>query len=138
EDIDALQRLERDVFQAEARATERKVVNLLPEVMLRDVLIAFKDVLQRAEMYQHHQVQREPLSVRQRMSDVLANLKSDAFSDFTRLFDPREGRIGVVVTFLALLELLKERLIELVQAEPFAPIHVKAMATAVNLLPEEL
>jgi len=125
EDLDALPREGRDVWQAAADAGERRVVRLVAEVTLKEVLLAFKDVLQRAEMFQHHHVQREPLSVRQRMSDVLALVQDGEFHDFAELFDPSEGRVGVVVTFLAILELLKESLLDIVQAEPFAPVHVK-------------
>ncbi len=126
EDIDALPREGRDVWQASADAGERKVVRLAAEVSLKELLLAFKDVLQRAEMFQTHHVQREPLSVRQRMSDVLALVQDGEFHDFSALFDPTEGRVGVVVTFLAILELLKEQLLELVQAEPYAPMHLRA------------
>jgi segregation and condensation protein A len=126
EDIDALTRLGRDVWQASADAGERKVVRLVAEVTLREVLVAFKEVLARAEMFQHHHVQREPLSVRQRMSDVIEKLQDGGFHDFVEMFDPQEGRVGVVVTFLAILELMKEALLEIVQAEPFGPIHVRS------------
>lgn len=126
EDINALPRMNRDVFQASAQTAERKVVEVLPDVTLKEVLLAFREVLKRAEMFQHHQVQREPLSVRQRMSDVLERLQGHDYQDFSKLFDAQEGRTGVVVTFLAMLELLKERLIEIIQAESFAPIHVRA------------
>lgn len=128
EDLDALTRLERDVFQSEVGMCERKVVRMLPDVTLKELLVSFRDVLARAEMYAHHHVQLEPLSVRQRMSDVLSILGSEDFSEFTALFDPGEGRTGVVVTFLAVLELIRERLVDLVQSEPFAPIYVKARA----------
>ena len=80
----------------------------------------------RAEMLAHHHITREPLSVRQRMSDVLLRVQGTSFVDFLALFDPTEGRMGVTVTFLALLELLKESLIEVVQTESYAPIHVRA------------
>lgn len=126
EDIDALPRLERDNFQASAEFNDRRVVRLLPQVTLRDMLMAFKEVATRAEMFAHHHVQRERLSVRARMSDILANLKRDEFTEFVRLFRPEEGRLGVAVTFIAILELAREGLIELVQNEPFAPIHVRA------------
>jgi segregation and condensation protein A len=82
-------------------------------------------VLQRSDMFAHHHVQREPLSVRQRMSDVLASLTSNAFVDFVKLFRPDEGRRGVTVTFVAILELLREGLIEIVQSEPYGPLHVR-------------
>ncbi|RPI14831.1 MAG: segregation/condensation protein A [Lysobacterales bacterium] len=128
EDIEELPRLDRDVFQASAELTDRRVVRMLPEVSLREMLVALKDVMTRAEMFAHHQVSRERLSVRQRMSDVLGALKSQAFAEFTQLFRPEEGRMGVTVTFSAILELLREGLIEIVQAEPYAPIHVRAGA----------
>lgn len=128
EDIDALPRMERDFQQAEIEMCERKVVHILPEVTLKELLISFREVLARSDMYAHHHVQMERLSVRQRMSDVLINLRQREFVDFTSLFDPVEGKLGVVVTFLAVLELLRESLVELVQSEPFAPIHVKSVA----------
>ena len=126
EDIDALPRLGRDVFQADAEAPDRKVVKLPPEVDLQDLIAAFQDVLKRASMYAHHHVQLEALSVRERMSIVLSKVSTDRFTNFSELFTAEEGRMGVVVTFLAILELVKESLLDLTQAEPFAPIHVKA------------
>jgi segregation and condensation protein A len=128
EGLDALPRMERDVFPASADVSERPVVTRLPDLTLKELLLAFKDVLTRAELLAHHHIRREPLSVRQRMSEVLVRLNADCFSDFPSLFDPAEGRMGVTVTFLAILELLKEGLIEVVQAEAFGPIHVRAMA----------
>lgn len=126
EDLDALPRVGRDVFPAAADMHDHKVVRLVPDVNMQELLLAFKEVLQRAAMYSHHHVQLEPLSVRQRMSDVLAELQRGDFREFSSLFAPAEGRRGVVVTFLALLELLKQALIELVQAETLGPIHVRA------------
>lgn len=126
EDIDALPRVSRDVYPATAGIRDRKVVQLVPDVTMKELLISFKEVLHRADMFSHHHVGREQLSVRQRMSDVLAGLQGKDFCEFTTLFTPEEGRLGVVVTFLALLELIKQALIELVQAEAFAQIHVKA------------
>src|SRR6201992_3764346 len=89
------------------------------------MLLAFQEVLVRSDMFAHHHVQREPLSVRQRMSDVLASLNSSAFLDFVRLFKADEGRRGVTVTFVAILELLREGLIEIVQSEAYGPLHVR-------------
>ena len=126
QDVDALPRLERDVFQAGAEMCERKVVEIQPDVSLRELLLSFQEVLVRADMFAHHQVQREPLSVRQRMSDVLSRVQGGQFVAFTSLFTPEEGRMGVVVTFLSILELIRESLLDIVQAEPFAPIHIKA------------
>jgi len=126
EDLDALPRLGRDIFQARAEGPEHKPVRLPPEVELNDLIDAFRQVMQRASMYAHHHVQMESLSVRERMSAVLGKVSTSGFTPFTELFTPEEGRMGVVVSFLAVLELLKESLIELIQSEPFAPIHVKA------------
>jgi segregation and condensation protein A len=125
-DIDALERLERDVLQAAAEVTERPVVTKLPDIALKELLIVFKEVLERSTMFAHHHVRREPLSVRERMSNILVTLQTERYVDFQRLFDPREGRIGVTVTFLAILELIKETLVEVVQTEPFGPIHIRA------------
>ncbi|MGH8135682.1 MAG: segregation and condensation protein A [Steroidobacteraceae bacterium] len=125
EDIDSLDRLDRDVYQASAELTNRHVIRLLPAVTLQEMLVAFKDVVQRATMFAHLHVQRETLSVRQRMSDVLAMLEGSALVEFVDLFRPEEGRLGVCVTFAALLELLREGLIDVVQAEPYAPLHVR-------------
>ena len=133
EDIDALPRLERDVFVASAEAPERKVVKKLPDVTLKELLLAFHDVLKRAEMFSNLQMQREPLSVRQRMSEILSRVKTNTFTSFADLFDPEEGRMGVAVTFIAILELLRESIIEVVQSEAFAPLHVRA-ASKVHLI----
>jgi segregation and condensation protein A len=125
EDIDRLPRLERDVYPAVAELTHREVVRILPEVALQEMLVAFKDVVQRATMFAHLHVQRETLSVRQRMSEVLAYLEGVGLVEFMRLFRPEEGRMGVTVTFAALLELMREQLVEIVQAEPYQPLHVR-------------
>jgi segregation and condensation protein A len=124
-DIDELPRMERDTMPTTAELVERKVVKMPPQVSLQEMLLAFKDVLSRAEMFAHHHVARERLSVRQRMSDILSTLRETAFLEFVRLFRPEEGRMGVTVTFIAILELMKEGLLEIVQAEPYAPIHVR-------------
>jgi segregation and condensation protein A len=126
QDIDALERMERDVLQASADVVERTVVTKLPEITLKELLIVFKEALDRSTMFAHHHVRREPLSVRERMSNILVALQAERYVDFVRLFDPTEGRIGVTVTFLAILELLKESLVEVVQADEFGPIHVRA------------
>jgi segregation and condensation protein A len=136
QDIEELPRLERDVFMAVAEAPERTVVEQLPDITLKELLLAFHDVLKRAEMYSSLHVTREPLSVRQRMSEVLSRVKAGTFTGFADLFDPEEGRLGVAVTFLALLELLRESLIEVVQASEFAPLHVRAAST-VRLVTED-
>ena len=136
QDISDLPRLERDVFPLQAETTERKVVTKLPDVTLKELLMAFHDVLKRAEMYSNLHLQREPLSVRQRMSEVLSRVKAGSFTQFVDLFDPEEGRMGVAVTFLACLELLKESVIEIVQSDEYAPLHVRA-ASSVRLVEGE-
>jgi segregation and condensation protein A len=125
-DVDRLERLERDVLPVAAEVVERTVVTILPDVTLKELLMAFKEAVARSDMFAHHHVQREPLSVRERMSQVLLTLGGDRYVDFPSLFDPEEGRMGVTVTFLAILELLKETLINVVQNEPYGPIHVRA------------
>jgi segregation and condensation protein A len=127
-DLDELHRIERDVFPATAELIERRVVKTLPTVTMQEMLVALKDVMARAEMFAHHHVQREALSVRQRMSEVLDALRTQAFVEFTHLFRPAEGRMGVAVTFTAILELLREGLIEIVQSDSYGPIHVRAGA----------
>jgi segregation and condensation protein A len=127
-DLETLPRVDRDTFPASAELAERRVVRLLPDVTLKEMLVALRDVMQRADMFAHHHIARERLSVRQRMSDVLGALRTQAFVEFTQLFHPQEGRMGVTVTFSAVLELLREGLIEIVQSELFAPIHVRAGA----------
>jgi len=127
ENIDRLPRLERDVWDASADVKDRKIVQLLPQTTLQEMLLAFKDVVVRAEFFARHHVQREPLSVRERMSQILSALDGNRFVDFSELFHPEEGRMGVTVTFVAILELVREGLIEIVQAELFAPLHVRAV-----------
>lgn len=126
EDIDALPRLERDIFPAAARRPEYSRPRPEPDLDLRELLLAFRDVLHRADMFESHHVSREKLSTRERMANVLDSLKGREFVPFVALFPIEEGRGGVVVTFLAVLELVKESLIELIQNGPFTPIHVKA------------
>jgi len=125
EDIDCLPRMERDHLPTSVELVERKVVKILPQVTLQEMLLALKDVMSRAEMFAHHHVNRERLSVRQRMSDILSTLRESAFVEFTSLFRAEEGRMGVSVTFSAILELMKEGLIDIVQAEPYAVLHVR-------------
>ena len=125
-DIDSLERLERDVLPAGAEVAERRVVTKLPDIALKELLIAFREAIERSDMFAHHHIQREPLSVRERMSSILVSLEGERYADFSRLFDPIEGRRGITVTFLAILELLKESLIDVVQSELYGPIHVRA------------
>ncbi|HDP89752.1 MAG TPA: segregation/condensation protein A [Thioalkalivibrio sp.] len=130
EDIDELPRVERDIHLASVQPPDLKQERPDPDVDLRELLLALSEVLRRADMFTHHHIQRESLSVRERMSQVLSKLEPNKFIEFTTLFTAEEGRLGVVVSFLAVLELLKAHLIELVQAEPFAPIYVSAAGGA--------
>jgi len=126
EDIEAMPRLERDTTVVHADVGERNVIRLPPPLELTELLLALKDVMHRAELFGHHAIKREALSVRQRMGELLSKLDDSSFHRFEGLFDISEGRLGIVVTFLAMLELAKEMLIEIVQEEPLAPIYVKA------------
>lgn len=126
EDLDALPRLGRDVFQARVEVPDKTSNRRPPDVELKEILLALSEVMKRADMYTHHRVEGEVLSVRERMSQILSKIDARSFTEFTALFPVTEGRQGVVVTFLAILELIKNSLIELVQAESFGPIHVKA------------
>jgi segregation and condensation protein A len=126
QEINELPRLGRDVYMALAEFEGTRPERPQPQVSLTDLLGAFRKVLERADLFKHHNVQREALSVRERMTRVLDHVNNEGFVNFENLFDLEEGRMGVVVTFLAILELLKESLVTVVQQEPFAPIHVKA------------
>ena len=129
EDIEALPRVERDTVVVHAEVGERNVVKLPPPLELQELLLALKDVMHRAELFGHHAIKREALSVRQRMGELLSRLDDNSFHPFESLFDPSEGRLGIVVTFLAMLELAKEMLVEILQEAPLAPIYVKAKAS---------
>ncbi len=126
EDLDNLDRLEREIHLTHIDIPKFKVKLALPTVELNDLMSAFRDVVNRAEQFASHHVDREPLSVRERMVIVLDRISAEDFTSFNDFFNPAEGRMGVVVSFIAILELLKESLIELVQTEPYAPIYVKA------------
>jgi segregation and condensation protein A len=126
EDIDQLPRMERDFWTVQARRPDYTRERADPDVEMRELLLALKDVMHRADMFESHHVSREKLSTRERMSDVLDRLRSGEFVPFFILFKPEEGRAGVVVTFIAILELIKSSLVEIIQSEPFAPLHLKA------------
>jgi len=125
ESLDILPRMLRENFPLNVvpPVIEREVP--LPDITLQELLLAFRDVAERAKLAEHHNVNRELLSVRARMTAVLSALRIGEFCEFSTLFNPEEGRLGVVVTFLAVLELCKEGLINIVQSEPFAPIYLK-------------
>jgi segregation and condensation protein A len=125
EDIDDLPREGRDWVVAGAHMPERKVIQVPPEVELDDMLTALRDVLGRAELFSSHQVQMEPLSVRERMTSIVDQLRRSPYLEFQAFFTPEEGRMGVVVTFLAMMELTRERVIDIIQNEPMGQIYLK-------------
>lgn len=126
EDIDQLPRLERDTTVAHALMPDRVISRAPPDVDLKEMLLALRDVLKRADLFSRHAIRREALSVRERMSAVLDRLSDGQFHSFESFFSPEEGRMGVVVSFLSILELAKERLLEIVQEAALAPIFVRA------------
>ena len=129
EDMDELPRMERDTFDASAALPALPTSQPHPDVDMRELLLAMQGVLQRADLFTSHHVEREKLSTRERMSQVLGVLQGEHFVSFEALFTPEEGRLGVVVSFLAVLELIKEQLVEVVQADVLGPIHVRARAS---------
>jgi segregation and condensation protein A len=131
EDLDALPRVERDTSVAHADAGERSVTRVPPAVDLRELLLALKDVLRRAELSGAVAMQRDALSIRERMSDLLRLIEDGAFHAFTEVFKPEQGRLGIVVSFIAMLELIKEGLLDVIQDQPLAPIYLKACSAAV-------
>lgn len=126
ESIDELPREGRNTFTGSALAPEREIEVQQPDVEIRELLIVFAEVMQRADMFASHQVSREKLSTRERMGQILNHLQQGGFVPFIKLFSVEEGRLGVVVTFLAIMELIKESLIEIVQQDEYGPIHIKS------------
>lgn len=131
-DLDTLPRLERDVVAVRTYADFKVEPPPPPPVMMRDLLLAFKAVLQRSDNFTNHQISREPLSIRERMTQVLTALQNKPAVDFTDLFVPDEGRRGVVVSLMAVLELLKAQLIEVVATseDSYAPVLIQKQATS--------
>ncbi len=126
QELDALPREERDIFIGQAVPDESvEPIRILPDVTLQELVIGFQSALKKAQAYEHHQIERESLSTRERMSMIIERLSHDEFIGFDQLFTVEEGKAGVVVTFLAVLELVKEQMVDLVQAQPFSNIHIK-------------
>lgn len=130
EELDKLPQQGRDVFLAVAQAPVFDSTRPLAQIDLRELALAFQDVLRRAELVSSHHIQRESLSIRERMSQILSNITPENTTHFCSLFALHEGRQGVVVTFIAILELLKQTLIEMFQTEPFGAIHVRAVGAS--------
>jgi segregation and condensation protein A len=125
EDINSLPRLERDNFVATAEDPDMKIIKKYPEVAIQEILFAMSNVLQRIDMHEHHKIKLDMISTRERMSRILGSLNSEDFIPFNSLFDLTEGRAGVIGTFLALMELIRESMVEIVQSESYGPIHIK-------------
>ena len=122
--LDELPLAGRDFVRAQVVVDHTAVVRL-PDVTPEDLKSAWADVLKRARLVQHHQVHREELSVREHMTIILRALQSRRFAEFQDLFDVAKGVPVAVVTFVAMLELARETLVQITQAEPFAPIYVR-------------
>jgi segregation and condensation protein A len=126
QELDNIPRQERDVFPAQAQTSDLVApIRVLPSLSLQEIVLGFQSAMQRAQAFEHHHIEKETLSTRERMSLILQQISSDHFTGFDELFLASEGKAGVVVTFIAILELAKENLIELVQAQPYANIHIR-------------
>jgi segregation and condensation protein A len=126
EDIDELPRIDRELHNVSADLPLIERVTPDPEIDLQSVLQALAGVMRRVEMFEHHHIQREALSTREKMSEILVRISNKKFVPLFSLLLKDEGRLGVVVTFLAVMELMKDSMVEIVQSEPFGPIHIKA------------
>ena len=126
EDLDLQPRMERDIFDVSVTPDDNiEPVIIQPDVSLQDLVMAFSAAMQRAAAFEHHHIAPEALSTRERMSKILQTLNTETYTPMEALFTAEEGRAGAVVTFLAILELVKGQSIRLVQAGPYARIHVK-------------
>lgn len=130
ENLDMMPRIDREIYTAQADIPDLQQHKPLPDVQLQELFSALMEVLKRVELNAVHEIEKEPLSVRERMSIILSRLEGQAFVSFSQFFNYREGKLGVVVTFIAMLELLKQSLIDIVQNESFSPIYVKAVENA--------
>lgn len=126
EDLNALPRLHRDIHPAQAEPPRIERVAPKPRVELGELLSSLARVLRRAEMFQHHHIRLETLSTRGKMSDILARMSHREFVPLSSLLVREEGRLGVVVTFLAVMELMRDSLVEIIQSDAFGPIHIKS------------
>jgi len=133
--LDELERLNRNFWVAVADAPKMEKTRPLPDVQLQDLLLELSRVLKRAENFSSHHISLEPLSTRERMSQILdkVSVSGEQFVAFGDLFNVEEGRSGVIVTFIAVMELIKESLLDLVQSEAFAPIHVKSRSASMEV-----
>ncbi|WP_395344234.1 segregation and condensation protein A [Ningiella sp. W23] len=124
--LDSAVRLERDLFVAHADASDNvQAIKLLPQVQLQELAFAFTQAMQRANAFEHHHIEKEVLSTRERMSLLLTKLSHADYISIDKVLNPSEGKSGVVVTFIAILELCKEGLVLIEQAQPYSNIHLK-------------
>lgn len=123
EALEKMPRVGRDLYMAQARPEVIPQAAQVPMPALRDLVLAFRDIMERASLFKHHEISREPLSVRERMSHILLRLRQGP-APLHELMDPEEGRLGLVVCFLAVLELTKSALLDVSQDGPFAPLMV--------------
>ncbi|MFM8455063.1 MAG: segregation and condensation protein A [Gammaproteobacteria bacterium] len=127
ENLDAIPRLERDVFLPSIGLPALDLLRPQPVVRLEEIVHLFQQIMQRADLRTVHTIQREVLTVREKMASILAGLQEADFVEFKTFLVPEEGRMGIVVTFLSTLELVKECLVELVQNEAFGPIYIRML-----------
>jgi len=126
QNINELSRIDRNYYLAGAALPVMERIKPDPDVDLQDLLMCLSRVLRRADMFEHHHIQLETLSTREKMSEILIRISEREFVPLVSLLVREEGRLGIVVTFLAVMELMKDSLIELVQVDPFGPIHLKS------------
>lgn len=125
-DLDQLARVERDIFVADADPPAFNFETVKPEISLQDIVLALQGVTERSKLFAQHHVTAEILSIRERMTRVLSRLSQGEFSRFTQFFHVHEGSMGVAVTLIAVLELVRQSAIELIQTQPFETIYIKA------------
>ncbi len=130
EEVEQLPRVDREIFIADCAKPDFQFSVPQPEVSMSELTKILAEVLKRAKLFTDHQIQREVLSVRERMSNILEQIQSNSYLQFQALFAPEEGRMGVVVTFIAILELQKQSMVRIAQNEPYAPIYVRAIGEA--------
>ena len=125
--IDLLPRLNRDFYLAGAKLPEFEALTPIAELPMEELTFALAEVMRRVDQSKAHLINFEQHSTRERMTEILERMRNETFIEFYSLFNSEEGRMGVVVTFLAVLELLKDSLIEIVQSEEFGPIHIRGI-----------
>lgn len=129
EEIDELSRVDRDIFLGDADKPPMNIEIPHPDVKFEAIVSALREVLARAKLFSHHQIKMEALSIRERMTDLIERLSATSYSRFETLFRAKEGRVGVVVTLIAILELVRNNVLELTQSEAYGPLYVKARQT---------